>query len=68
MTDHQNPFSDFPAARVIELRWTLRDIKARRMMLLPVSDDDLTILTGLGLVEVQNGLPVITPAGIATLE
>jgi hypothetical protein len=33
MTDEQNPFSDLDLQQAIELRWTLRDIKAKRWVL-----------------------------------
>ena len=33
----------------------------------PVSDEDLTVLTGLGLIEVRDEGPVLTQAGIAVL-
>lgn len=39
----------------IRLRWALRDIKAKRTKLSPVSPDDLTALIELGLVEMRDG-------------
>ena len=33
----------------------------------PVSDEDLRLLTGLGLIEVRDEGPVLTQAGIAVL-
>lgn len=68
MIDQRDPFTDLGLERAIYLRWTLRDIKARRLKLSPVSDDDLTLLTTRGLVEVQNGMPVLTQAGLATID
>lgn len=62
-----NPFSEFSLEKAIALRWTLRDIQARRLKMSPVSDEDLTVLTGLGLVEVREEGPVLTSAGIAVL-
>jgi hypothetical protein len=32
---------------------------------MPANDDDLTILTELGLVEMHDGVPVVTLAGLA---
>lgn len=61
----EKPFAALSLERVIELRWTLRDIQTDRLSLMPASDDDLNILTELGLVEMQNGVPVVTPAGLA---
>ncbi len=49
------------------MRWTLRDIQARRLKLLPVSDEDLQVLTELGLIELHEDAPVLTPAGAAVL-
>jgi hypothetical protein len=68
MIDQRDPFTDLGLERAIYLRWTLRDIKARRLKLSPVSDDDLTLLTTRGLVEVQNGMPVLTQAGLVTID
>jgi Mn-dependent DtxR family transcriptional regulator len=62
-----NPFAEISLEKAIGLRWTLRDIQARRLKLSPVSDEDLKTLTDLGLVEVRDEGPVLTPAGIAVL-
>jgi hypothetical protein len=64
MSDQQTAFTDLELERAIQLRWTLRDIKARRLALSPVSDEDLTVLTERGLVEVRDGVPVLTEAGL----
>jgi hypothetical protein len=64
----QSPFADLSLERAIALRWALRDIKANRLSLLPVNDDDLIALMELGLVEMHDGLPIVTPAGRAALE
>jgi hypothetical protein len=63
----ENPFTQFGLDKAIGLRWTLRDIQARRLKMSPVSDEDLTTLTDLGLVEVRDEGPVLTQAGIAVL-
>lgn len=62
-----NPFAEFSLERAIGLRWTLRDIQARRLRMTPVSDEDLTVLTGLGLIEIRDEGPVLTQTGIAVL-
>jgi hypothetical protein len=67
MTDNQTPFAHLSLERAIALRWTLRDIKAQRLKLLPVSESDLATLIDLGLVEVRDEGPVLTPAGHAVL-
>jgi hypothetical protein len=61
----EKPFAALSLERVIALRWTLRDIQTDRLSLMPANHDDLTILTELGLVEMQDGVPVVTPAGLA---
>lgn len=66
MTD--NPFAEFSLDRAIGLRWSLRDIQARRLKLSPVSDQDLDVLSELGLVEVRDEGPVLTQAGTAVLD
>jgi hypothetical protein len=67
MVDYQNPFADLGLERAIHLRWTLRDINARRLVLSPVSDDDLSVLTERGLVELNDGVPRLTEAGLEVI-
>ena len=62
-----NPFVEYDLERAIGLRWTLRDIQARRLKLSPFSDDDLRVLTELGLIELRDEGPVLTQAGAAVL-
>jgi Mn-dependent DtxR family transcriptional regulator len=62
-----NPFAELGLERAIGLRWTLRDIQARRLKMSPVSDEDLRVLTELGLVEVREEGLVLTQAGTAVL-
>jgi hypothetical protein len=68
MTDSRNPFADFDLERAIALRWVLRDIRGKRLRLSPVSDTDLSTLTDLGLVELQDSVPVLTDAGHDALD
>ena len=63
----ENPFAAFSLEKAIGLRWTLRDIQARRLKLSPLNDEDLKTLTGLGLVEVHDEGVVLTSAGVAAL-
>jgi hypothetical protein len=63
----EDPFAQFSLEQAIGLRWTLRDIQARRLKMSPVSGDDLRTLTGLGLVELRGEGLVLTPAGTAVL-
>ena len=62
-----NPFAEFSLERAIALRWTLRDIQAGRLKLSPVSDEDLRVLTELGLIELNDDGPLLTSAGAALL-
>ena len=68
MTDKSNPFADYSLERGIALRWVLRDIRGKRLRLSPVSDTDLSTLTELGLVEMQDNVPVLTDAGRDALD
>ena len=52
----------------IRLRWTLRDIKAKRTRLFPLNPDDLAALTDLGFVEMREEVPVLTNAGHHVLD
>jgi hypothetical protein len=54
--------------RAIAPRRTLRDIKAKRLKLSALSDNDLRALTDLGLVEIQDNEPVLTQAGHDALD
>ncbi len=68
MTDDKSPLADFGLDRAIALRWALRDIKAKRLKLSPVSAGDLKILIELGLIEMRDDVPVLTTAGHAILD
>jgi hypothetical protein len=68
MTDISNPFAHLTLERAIALRWTLRDIKAKRTKLSPVSESDLGELMELGLVEMRDDEPALTNAGHAVLD
>lgn len=63
MMTSDNPFADLGLDRAIQLRWSLRDIRAHRLALSPISDDDLSLLKERGLVELKDGIPKLTPAG-----
>jgi len=62
-----NPFAELSLERAIDLRWTLRDIQARRLKMSPVSSEDLRVLTDFGLIELRDEGPVLTQAGTAVL-
>ena len=52
----------------IQLRWTMRDIRGKRTKFSPVSDNHLTTLMDLGLVEMRDGLPRLTGLGVLALD
>jgi hypothetical protein len=64
----ERPFATFDLEKAIALRWALRDVVAKRLKLTPVGEDDLRILSELGYVEVQDGTPVVTQAGLDALD
>jgi hypothetical protein len=68
MTVSPAPFAHLGLERAIELRWALRDIKAQRLKLSPVSPADLAALTDLGLIEIHDDGPALTQAGQDVLE
>ncbi len=63
MTERPTPFAHLTLDQAIALRWTLRDIKSRRLKLMPVSEHDLATLIELGLIEMRQDLPMLTQAG-----
>ena len=62
-----NDFPDIDPTLAIDLRWTLRDIKARRSIF-PVNPDHLRTLIELGLVEMKDDVPAITNTGHQILD
>jgi hypothetical protein len=59
-----NPFSNLDLQQAIDLRWTLRDIRASRWLLSPVNPSHLEKLIAMGFVEMRNDTPVLTNAGL----
>ena len=53
--------------RAIDLRWVLRDIKSNRLKWWPVNQQDLRDLIDMGLVEMQDDVPVLTNAGVSII-
>jgi hypothetical protein len=68
MTENETPFARYSLERAITLRWTLRDIKAKRLKLSPASEADLSILAELGLIEMRDDAPALTQAGHDALD
>src|SRR5262249_7917656 len=52
----------------IRLRWVLRDIRGKRTAISPASENDLATLIDLGLVEMREKLPSLTPLGVLALD
>ena len=52
----------------IRLRWVMRDIRAKRTKLSPVSENDLATLTDLGFVEMREELPRLTGLGFLAVD
>ena len=55
-------------SRAIDLRWVLRDIRAKRTAWWPVGDRDLRVLIEMGLVEMREDVPVLTTLGLDAIE
>jgi len=53
--------------RAIDLRWVLRDIAANRLKISPVSELDLQDLVKVNLVELRDGVPHLTIAGVTAI-
>jgi hypothetical protein len=65
MPEVENPFSDLDFQQSIDLRWTLRDIKAKRWILSPINPSHLQKSMAMGLVEMRDeNHPVLTNAGL----
>jgi hypothetical protein len=64
MTDPQNPFADLDLQHAIDLRWTLRDIRAKRWKLSPLDEAHLRKLIEMGLVEMRDDQPALTNSGL----
>jgi hypothetical protein len=61
------PMRNLDLDTAIRLRWALRDIKAKRTILTPVSPTDLTILIEMRLVEMRDDALMLTNEGHQTL-
>jgi hypothetical protein len=69
MTDQSRPpLAGLNLDTAIHLRWVLRDIKAKRTKLSPVSPDDLQTVIEMGLVEMRDEVPLLTNEGERALD
>ena len=63
-----SPWAGLGLDTAIRLLWALRDIKARRTRLTPVSPGDLETLIEMGLVEMRDDAPLLTNAAHQALD
>ena len=56
----RSPLAGLDLDTAIRLRWALRDIKAKRTKLTPVSPSDLKTLIEMGLVQMRDDAPKLT--------
>jgi hypothetical protein len=63
MTDESDPFNGLDLQEAIDLRWTLRDIRAKRWKLFPLNPSHLEKLKSMNLIEMHNDEPVLTKTG-----
>jgi len=63
-----SPWAGLDLDTAIRLRWALRDIKAKRTKLTPVSPGDLKTLLEMGLVEMRDDAPLLTNEGHQTID
>jgi hypothetical protein len=68
MTDDKSPFAGFDLYTAVVLRWTLRDIKGKRLKITPADPEHLRELIALGLVEMHDDIPTITEAGFKAID
>ncbi|MBT1515691.1 hypothetical protein KIP88_35000 [Bradyrhizobium sp. SRL28] len=64
MENEKDPLAQF-GLDAIELRWTMRDIAAKRSWL--INQQHLEKLIELGLAEMRDGVPYLTVAGQNTV-
>jgi hypothetical protein len=57
-----DPLAQF-GLEAIDLRWTLKDIMAKRWTIAPLNQDHVARLIGLGLVEMRDDKPFVTVKG-----
>jgi hypothetical protein len=67
MTDDSDPFNGFDLQETIDLRWTLRDIRAKRWKLSPLSPSHLEKPETINLIEMLGDEPALTKAGLDAL-
>ena len=64
MIDESDPFSGLTLQEAIDMRWTLRDIRAKRWKLFPINSSHLEKLKSMNLIEMHDDEPALTKAGL----
>ena len=64
MKETDDPLANLDLQQAIDLRWTLRDIRAKRWKLSPIDQTHLRKLIEMGLVEMREDQPALTNAGL----
>jgi hypothetical protein len=64
MTDQSDPFDGLDLQEIIDLRWTLRDIRAGRWKLSPLNPSHLEKLETMNLIERLGDEPALTKSGL----
>jgi hypothetical protein len=64
----RSPLTRVDLDTAIRIRWALRDIKAKRTKLTPVSPGDFKTLIEMGLVEIDDEAPRLTNEGHQALD
>jgi hypothetical protein len=64
MTDQSDPFDGLDLQEAIDMRWTLRDIGAKRWKLSPLNPSHLEKLKSMILIEMHDDEPALTKAGL----
>jgi hypothetical protein len=62
-----DPFRDLDRSEAIGLRWSLRDISAKRWILTPIKAAHMEKLLAMGLIEFRDEIPVLTNAGLSAI-
>jgi hypothetical protein len=68
MSEPKKGLASLGLDNAIRLRWALRDIRGKRLKPTPVDPNDLRTLVDMGYVEIVDGNPVVTAAGLQQME
>ncbi len=65
--ENDDPFHGLDLSEAIDLRWSMRDIRARRWKIAPIKAAHMEKLLAMGLIEMQDEIPVLTDAGLSAV-